>query len=151
MILKALYSHSCEYCRQQLSTPCCIPWSSGDEVRLGETSRDFHFFYQLAPVPGTSVQQEKNTELTRLMLTFTGPSTSTKPHLQEPGHSHVQPSPLSCVLLRHSSILSAFSDFWENSATMATAVSDRLTHTRNVGADASEFLPLSNPSTSLTH
>lgn len=70
------------------------------------------------------------------------PSNSAKTHLQRPSHPHLQPSPLSCVLLRQSSILSASCDFWENSATMATAVSDRLTHTHNAGADASEFFAI---------
>lgn len=82
----------------------------------------------------------KTMELTRLIISLVGPQYQHQAPPTKPSHLPPQPSPLSCAFLRHSPSLSSFCVFWQNPATMATAVSDRPTHTHNAGADASEVL-----------
>lgn len=96
LFLKALYSHPCECCRQRFSASCRIPWSSGDEVKLGETPRDFHFFLQLAPAPETSVQLEKTMELMRFITSLVGPQCQ---HQAPPTKAKLSPSTAISLLL----------------------------------------------------
>lgn len=70
--LKAPFSHPCEYCRQQFSASCCVPWSDGNEVRLGETPRAFHFFFDSWLQPLEHLSSWKTMELTRLIISLVG-------------------------------------------------------------------------------